>query len=112
MAYSMLAERDRMELPNGMMLRLLSAFEIMQARREAEELTCAERERALCANACLVARALEVEGKPLFLDGEAVLMGLRMEEIADLARRWGEFNRAMNPSVTASEETVETLKKN
>ena len=38
MGASILAGRDRMDLDNGMQLRLLSALEVLQARREAEEL--------------------------------------------------------------------------
>ena len=38
MGASILAGRDRMDLDNGMSLRLLSALEVLQARREAEEL--------------------------------------------------------------------------
>ena len=38
MGASILAGRDRMDLDNGMRLRLLSALEVLQARREAEEL--------------------------------------------------------------------------
>ena len=36
--WSILAGADRMELENGMELRLLSALEVLEARREAEEL--------------------------------------------------------------------------
>ena len=60
MAGSILAARDRIPLDNGMELRLLSALEMLQARREAAELAGEERERALCSNACLLARALEL----------------------------------------------------
>ena len=38
MAPSILAGQDRLPLNNGMELRLLSALEVLQARREAEEL--------------------------------------------------------------------------
>ena len=80
MGASILAGRDRMELDNGMRLRLLSALEVLQARREAEELAQSERERALCSNACLLARALENHGRPVFDSGKAVLAatGIRL----------------------------------
>ena len=42
-----------------MELRLLSALEILEARREAAQLAESQGERALCSNACLLARALE-----------------------------------------------------
>ena len=35
---SILAQRERVSLGNGMALRLLSALEVLQARREAGEL--------------------------------------------------------------------------
>ena len=72
MEASILARRDRLTLDNGMQLRLLSALEVLQARREAEGLAQAPRERALCSNACLLARALETpEGGPVFSGGGA-----------------------------------------
>ena len=83
---SILARRDCLTLDNGMRLRLLSALEVLQARREAEGLARAPKEHALCSNACLLARALETEeGSPVFSGGEAVLAGLRVEEIAALS---------------------------
>ena len=51
-----------------MELRLLSALEVLEARREAAQLAESQGERALCSNACLLARALErvrPEGEPL-----------------------------------------------
>ena len=76
MSASILAGRDRMDLDNGMQLRLLSALEVLQARREAEELAQEERERPLCSNACLLSRALETqEGEPVFSSGREVLSG-------------------------------------
>ena len=94
---SILARRDCLTLDNGMRLRLLSALEVLQARREAEGL----------------ARALETEeGSPIFFGGEAVLAGLRVEEIAALAKTWSQFNREENPALTMGQEEAEALKKN
>ena len=114
MAGSILAQRDCVELGNGMRLRLLSALEVLQARREAAELAGEERERALCSNACLLARALEDSGngKPVFADGRAVLAGLTVEEIGSLAARWGELHRAFDPGLNLGEEELENVKKN
>ena len=110
---SILAQRERVSLGNGMALRLLSALEVLQARREAGELAGEDRERALCSNACLLARALETEeGSPIFSGGEAVLAGLRVEEIAALAKTWSQFNREENPALTMGQEEAEALKKN
>lgn len=107
------AGRERMRLEDGRELRLLSALEVLQARREAEELAQSERERALCSNACLLARALETqEGEPVFSSGREVLSGLRVEEIAALAGTWSRFNREENPGLTMEAEQVEDVKKN
>ena len=113
MGVSILAGRDWMTLDNGMRLRLLSALEVLQARREAEELSQSERERGLCANACLLARALETEeGEPVFSCGREVLSGLRVEEIAALAETWSRFNHSENPALTMEAEQAEEVKKN
>ena len=58
-----------------MELRLLSALEVLEARREAAQLAESQGERALCSNACLLARALESGEKPVFDSGRAVLAG-------------------------------------
>ena len=113
MGASILAGRDRMDLDNGMRLRLLCALEVLQARREAEELTQSDRERALCSNACLLSRALETqEGEPVFSSGREVLAGLRVEEIAALAATWSRFNREENPGLAMEAEQAEDVKKN
>ena len=111
--YSILSRRDRIELENGMFLRLLSALELIQARRAASLLAEEEQERALCSNACLLARALEeAPGKPLFHSGQEVLAGLTVEEISALARRWSQFDREENPGLSLTEEELEHAKKN
>ena len=110
---SILAQRERVSLGNGMALRLLSALEVLQTRREAGELAGEDRERALCSNACLLARALEEEpGKPLFHSGQEVLAGLTVEEISALARRWSQFDREENPGLSLTEEELEHAIKN
>lgn len=108
---SILARGERLELGDGRQLRLLSALEVLQARREAAELAAEDRERALCANAALLARALVREGRPVYEDGGQVLQGLRVEEISTLARRWAEFNRTADLSVELREDEAEALKK-
>ena len=100
----------RLEAEGGYTLRLLSARETLEAERESGELAKNGREKALCANACLLARALEKDGVPVFSDGGAVLEGLSARKIGDLARRWSEFDRAENPSVR-EEERAAALKK-
>ena len=114
MVWSILAGRDRMRLENGMDLRLLSALEVLQARREAGELAQEARERALCSNACLLARALEKseDHTRVFPKGRGVLAALREEESAALARKWSEFKRENDPELGLGEEELEKLKKN
>ncbi len=114
MGISIIAQRDRIVLENGMELRLLSALEVLQARREAAELAMEDRERALCSNACLLARALEhgEEHTPVFQSGREALASLTVEEIATLAGRWSELHRSSNPGLDISQEELEKLKKN
>lgn len=82
------------------------------ARREAAQLAESQGERALCSNACLLARALESGEKPVFDSGRAVLAGLTVSEIAVLAGRWREFDRKENPSAAGTAEELENVKKN
>ncbi len=107
---SIRAGRERMTVPEGE-LRLLSALEALEARREGAALAADEKERALCDNACLIARALEKDGKPVFADGRAALDGLRVEDIARLADQWAKFNREQNPSPVGRAEEQERRKK-
>lgn len=114
MGTSILAGRDRISLENGMELRLLSALEVLQARREAAELAGEQWERALCSNACLLARALEKaeDHSPVFAGGREVLAGLTVEEIAALAGQWNRFRKTSDPGLDLSGEELEALKKN
>ena len=105
------ARRTAAEEGQGLELRLLSAREVLEARREAAGLTREDRERALCANACLLARALERGGEPVFSTGGEVLEGLSVEQIASLSRQWSAFNRRENPSPEEGELEVHDLKK-
>jgi len=109
---SMLARRDRMSLDNGCDLRLLSALEMLQARREGLELAGDGREQALCSNACLLARALErsEDRKPVFVGGRAVLAELTATEIAALAARWAAFSRENDPGLDLPREELEQVK--
>lgn len=106
-----LAPRRRLGPLGGKSLRLLTAMEVLEARREAAQLAKDGREKALCSNACLLARALERRGRPIFADGEAVLRSMGVEEIGRLAARWSSFNKEENPSVLEGEGVVAALKK-
>lgn len=99
------------KLEDGYTLRLLSAWETLQARQEAGTMAGDGVERALCANACIVARAVEKKGKPLFRDGEDAMRWLTATQIGALAGAWAEFDRAENPSATDGESRVDALKK-
>ncbi|MCI2106218.1 MAG: hypothetical protein LKK00_05795 [Intestinimonas sp.] len=105
------AGEDHLTLKNGFTLRILSAMEVLKAHREAETLSGAEPETALCANACLLARALEKHGKPVYPDGRAVLNALSPVRIAALCKRWAEWSSRENPSPTNCQKTVDALKK-
>ena len=100
MGVSILSREDRFSLGNGMVLRLLSAGELLRARRQAHDLARSPLEQPLCSNACLVALALEAEGEeqPFFRDAEEVLAALTAEEIEALAMRWDAFRRSTVPS--------------
>lgn len=104
------AGKDRCRVAEGE-LRLLSAREVLEARREGAELARDGRERALCANACLLARALERNGKPQYADGREVLDRFRVEEIVRLSGQWAQFNREWNPSPQDREEETDRRKK-
>ena len=101
---------DRLPVAEGE-LRLLSAWEVLEARREGLELAGEGGERPLCANACLVAKALTRKGRPVYSCGRQVLESLRVEEIVRLADQWGAFNRERNPSPLDSREETERRKK-
>ena len=108
------SRRTAVEGRPGLTLRVLSAWEVLEARREGRAMEETGREAALCANACLLARALErtEDHSPVFADGRAVLAGLTVEEIAALAGRWSRFCRAEDPGPDLSEEELENVKKN
>ena len=101
---------DRIKVDEGE-LRLLSAWEVLDARREGDALAGEGGGRTLCRNACLIARALERKGRPVFSDGRAALDGLRVEDISRLADAWGAFNREANPSPLDGEEEIQRRKK-
>lgn len=105
---SILSGPDRLELDDGRQLRLLSALEVLEARREALWLAQGERERALCANACLLARAVMRKERPAFRDGSDVLAQMTTEEIGALAGRWAQFNARVNPGPDSAQ--VDELK--
>lgn len=103
--------REQKKLNGGKNLRLLSAMEILEARREAEGLTQDGRERALCANACLVARVLYRGRRPAYKNGMEVLRHLNAEQISALAGMWWEWSRSLRASAREGEKAVQARKK-
>ncbi|MBQ5583907.1 MAG: hypothetical protein IIU74_04145, partial [Ruminiclostridium sp.] len=99
--------RSALPLADGRSLRLLTVREVLEARRESLEL---EGDKALCSNACLLARALVRAGEPVYPHGRAVLADLSPEEIERLAGLWADFDRRENPGLTAHPDRVEDLK--
>ena len=97
-------------LGKGWALRLLSAWEELEAQAEGKELAKEGREEALCANACLLSKALVQDGKPVFENGRTALEALTAGQIAALARRWGEFDRECDPGPW-DERAADTAKK-
>ena len=99
-------------LGEGWSLRLLTAREEMECRREGLELAAEEGEgqEALCANDCLVARVLRRRGKAVFGSGREVLERLTAGQIARLAGQWGEFDRECDPGPW-EEKAVDEAKK-
>lgn len=103
---------DRLELGDGTSLRLLSAMEVLRAQQAGALLQqAAAAPAALCANACILAMAWEGEGGPLHPDGQAVLAHCTISQIQELARRWAQFDRGVNPGLSEREEDIAVLKK-
>lgn len=111
MQWGLLSGPERLELGDGRQLRLLSAFEVLCARSEARQLAGDEREMALCANACLLAKAVVRGDEPRFRDGAQVLEELTVEEIQRLAGLWARFNREVNPGPEVDDAEADALKK-
>ena len=96
------------DLGRGYSFRLLSAWELLEARREGE--TLPGDEEALRMNACLLARALLKGGRPAYPGGGAVLKALTAGQIHRLARLWGDFDRENDPKPW-DEKAVDEAKK-
>lgn len=108
---SFLSRPNRKSLKNGWSIQLLSARQEMDARQEAETLCQDERDQALFANACLLARALLQNDAPVFQNGTDVLEHLSASQIASLANLWCDFDQENNPSVFDGQEATDSLKK-
>ena len=78
-----LTASPRQRLPGGVQLRLLTAQEVLEARREATALAGEDRDRALCSNACLVARRWMA-----FYQEEGLGTGLERSRLDQLKKAW------------------------
>ena len=104
--------RESRSLENGLRLRLLTARELLEARREAVALAEDGKELALCSNACLAARAVtDRRGRPVYRDGGDVLDRETPGRIEALAKAWSRFRREEEPGLDLGEERLNALKK-
>lgn len=78
----------REALGGGLELRVLSAWELLQAQREGCELAGQEQEKGLCVNAAIVSKALRRGESPAFADGKSVLSRMSAEQIEELMERY------------------------
>ncbi|MEG2420075.1 MAG: hypothetical protein RSB55_00890 [Oscillospiraceae bacterium] len=109
---TLLAGARELPLMKGYALRLLSAWELLDARREAALLQGEiGGEASLCSNACLLARALVWEEGAVFSAGKQVLEELTQGQIETLAQRWATWNAAENPSLREGQGRLDALKK-
>ena len=101
-ALKLFAGSGRRKMENGLELRVVPAFAVLQARREAME-GCAEDEGALglWMNACLLSRAVYREGVRAFASGEAVLQAVSAETVEDWTKAYAELCREENPACSA-----------
>ena len=106
-----LTASPRQRLPGGVQLRLLTAQEVLEARREATALAGEDRDRALCSNACLVARAVVRRGRPGDGSGAVVLHWLTVGQVETLARRWMAFYQEEGLGTGLERSRLDQLKK-
>ena len=101
-ALKLFAGSGRRKMENGLELRVVPAFAVLQARREAME-GCAEDDGALglWMNACLLSRAVYREGVRAFASGEAVLQTVSAETVEDWTKAYAELCREENPACSA-----------
>lgn len=97
-------------LEDGTDLSLLTSRQVLEAKREALDLAREGLAPALCANACLISRALTRAGEPVYPSGRAVLESLSPAAIEALARTWADFDRRENPGLGVDPARAEKLK--
>ena len=92
------AGSGRRELGDGLELRVVPAYEVLQSRREALD-ACGDDVQALgiWMNACLLARAIYRDGARAFSGGEALMRAASAEQIEHHLRRAVEIFPVCHP---------------
>ena len=101
----MFAAGGRRRLEDGSELRVVPAFAVLQARREALD-ACGDDEQALglWMNAELLARAVYRDGARVFSDGEDLMRAVSVEQIERWTEEYAALCREENPA--CSEENA------
>ena len=87
-------------------LWLISAWELLQAKKEAERLSRETPESAgLCLNAAILARAAKKDGERVFSDAENVLRRVNAEQIERWMQRYFALCAEENPSCCGESRT-------
>lgn len=104
MLLDLLAGDRRLER-HGYQLRVLSAWELLQARREAEELGADPETAGLRHNAGVLCRAVVRGNTPVFSTAAALLRQWSAEKVAQEMAVYREFARQIAPDCGDSERT-------
>ena len=99
------AGRGRRELGDGLELRVVPAYEVLQSRREAMDACAGDGQvLGLWMNACLLARAIYRDGARAFSGGEALMRAASAEQIERWTEDYAALCREENPA--CSEENA------
>ena len=102
---TLFAGSGKRRLEGGWELRVVPAFAVLQARREALERSAQDDGAlGLWMNACVLARALYKDGQRAFSDGEAVMQAASAEKIERWTQAYAALCREENPA--CSEENA------
>lgn len=104
----LLAGEKRLER-KGYQLRILSAWELLQARREAEELEDVPETAGLRHNAGVLCRAVVQGGLPVFASARELLQHWSAEQIAGEMAAYREFAKRVAPDCEDGQETEALL---
>lgn len=93
----------------GHEIRILSAWELIQARQEAKNLEGPEETLALRGNACILSRAVYRGGMRLFSSGRSVLEGWSGEKIAQEMAAYRALADRVDPDCGEEERTAQFM---